>query len=197
MEGWERPEVEGTVTKSTEHDYAPTQQVEATRRLERVRVVTEHRSASELAISTLVASGNSLFTSILRSGTIVMVPLLRAETMRGVALEYRIRAPRESRLVIHRGGGYVPVSGVIGGIEAASGSGDIMLMLPDPSAYAIDLKSKVGKVAFESEDGARRLYRLGERFARSAADTRESLRNRVLSDAWELRHQGRDSVEVR
>jgi hypothetical protein len=83
----------------------------------------------------------------------------------GVTAEYQIRAPRESRLVIHHGGGYVFVIDMIGGIEATSRHGDIMLMLPDPGPYSIDAKSKFGYVSSDFSGDSLSQYLVGQRFA--------------------------------
>ena len=53
VEGWDRPEVEVTVVKSREGYYEPEQHEQAARGLERVRIVAERQSGSELTISTI------------------------------------------------------------------------------------------------------------------------------------------------
>jgi hypothetical protein len=57
------------------------------------------------------------------------------------------------------------VSNVSGEIEATSGRGDIMVLLPDPGPYNIDAKSKFGTVLsdFTGDDHVQHL--VGERFA--------------------------------
>ena len=61
VEGWDRPEVEITVIKTTTHYYKPQQQEDATRRLGLIRVVTDRRSAAELEISTILHPRRRLF----------------------------------------------------------------------------------------------------------------------------------------
>ena len=129
VEAWDRPEVEIRTIKSGKN----------ARCLDDVRVVTDRRSDTELAISTPVKCG--------------------------AKIEQHVNAPRDSRLVIQHGAGYLMVSGISGDIEATSRSGDIVLMLPDPGPYSIDAKSKFGSVSSDFAGTAHRKKLLGEQFA--------------------------------
>jgi hypothetical protein len=146
IEAWDRSEVEVTTTKSGRH----------ARCLDDVRVVTNHASATELAITTTLPS--SSFFARLLSRTC------------GATVEQHVQAPRDSRLVIQHGAGYLMVSRISGEIEASSRSGDIVLMLPDPGPYSIDAKSKFGSVTSDFSGTAHREELLGEQFA-SASPT--------------------------
>jgi hypothetical protein len=151
VEGWERPEVEITFVKSTQKYYGLAHWEKAAASLESVRISVERRSDTELAI----------FTS--KSG--------------GVSLDYEIRVPRDSRIEIRHGTGQVIVANVKGDIHATGHRGDILLMLPDTGAYAIDAKTKVGVVTSDfAGDLHRRPYLLGERFASPPALHRVYLR---------------------
>ena len=141
VEAWDRPEVEITTTKSSERP----------RCLDDVHVVTERRSATELAISTTIPSGN-FFAHPWGSKCVAKV-------------EQHVSAPRNSRLAIRHGAGYVLVSRISGEIEASSRSGDIVLMLPDPGPYSIDAKSKFGSVTSDFAGTAHREKLIGELFA--------------------------------
>jgi hypothetical protein len=143
VEGWDQPAVEVVVIKTMPYNYQPKHPERGAQRLERVLIRADRRSDTELAISTTRAS---------HSG--------------GVSVEYQIRVPRESSLVIQHGTGYVFVNNVIGDIQAAGGRGDILLMLPARAAYAIDAKSKFGTISSDFEGSAQVApYRLGERYA--------------------------------
>ena len=83
VEAWDRPEVEVTTIKSSWR----------ARCLDDVRVVTAHPSATELSITTTVPS--SSFFAHLFGRTC------------GAAIEQHVNAPRDSRLVIHHGAGYL------------------------------------------------------------------------------------------
>jgi hypothetical protein len=166
VEGWDRPEVEVTVVKSRERYYEPEQQEHAARGLERVRIVAERQSDSELTISTIAPHKR--------------FPYLWGGKG-GVKVEYLIHAPRDSRLVIQHGAGYVLVSNMTGDVEATSHSGDILLMLPDSGTYSIDARSKLGVVSSDFAGAAHRRYLVGSAFAHatSSASHRIYLRTRI------------------
>jgi hypothetical protein len=141
VEAWDQPDVEVTTIKSSRR----------ARCLDDVRVVTDRRSATEVAISTTVPSGNFFAHPW--------------GLKCGATIEQHVRAPRDSRLVIHHGAGYVLVSRISGEIEASSRSGDIVLMLPDTGPYSIDAKSKFGSVTSDFVGTAHREKLIGEQFA--------------------------------
>ncbi len=135
VEAWDRPEVEVTTIKTGRRAC-----------LDSVRIVTEHPSANELAISTGQQQRKKC----------------------GVKLELQVSTPRDTRLVIHHGAGYVYVSRVTGEIEAISRSGDIFLMLPDePDRYSIDAKSKWGNIISDFAGTVHNTRLLGEEFTRT------------------------------
>jgi hypothetical protein len=140
VEAWDRPEVEITTIKSSRRAQC----------LDDVRVVTEP-SATELSISTTLPS-RGFFARLFGLGCAAEV-------------EQHVNAPRDSRLVIHHGAGYVMVSRIRGEIEAYSHSGDIVLMLPDPGPYAIDAKSKFGSVSSDFAGTTHRERLVSEQFA--------------------------------
>jgi hypothetical protein len=145
VEAWDRPEVEITTIKSGRR--APC--------LDDVHVVTKNVSANELAITTTLPSSN--FFARLFGRTC------------GATVEQHVNAPRDSRLVIQHGAGYLMVSRISGDIDASSRSGDIVLMLPGPGPYAIDAKSRFGSISSDFAGTAHRRKLLGERFASANA----------------------------
>lgn len=154
VDGWDEPQVEITITKSTDRFYAPGQQEEAKRRLELIHVATERRSETELAITTTRPS---------RNGT--WAPPLPPTTKAGVTVEYQIHVPRDSRLVIHHDTGYLWVSDVTGEIEAHSHTGDMIVMLPSPGQYSIDAKTGMGSVTSDFFGAAHNRFLFGTKFA--------------------------------
>src|SRR5579864_7762798 len=146
LEGWDRPEVEITVTKLMPHD-SKGQPDEAKKRLDEIRVGTERKSGSELVISTSLPAHRSLVS-----------PFVPRKTAGDVTIEYQIHAPRDSKLAIHHGTGSVVVSQMTGDTEATCGQCDMVLMLRDSGAYAIDAKSKLGTVTSDF-DGRPRVRR--------------------------------------
>jgi hypothetical protein len=135
VEGWDRPEVEIGVVKWMPYD-SKNKNGEASRHLERIRVGLESKSPSEVVVSTAIPS---------RGGPL-MPPSLR-KTTGNVTIEYLIYAPRDAKLVIHHGTGFVLVSDVKGDVDATCSRGDIVLMLRDPGPYSIDAKTRLGVVA--------------------------------------------------
>ena len=155
VEAWDRPEVEITTIKSSRR----------TKCLDDVHVVTNRSSATELAISTTVPSGSFLARLFGRTCS--------------AKVEQHVQAPRDSRLVIQHGAGYVLVSRISGDIEASSRSGDIVLMLPDPGPYSIDAKSKFGSVTSDFAGTAHRHKLIGEQFATASASPSRKINLRI------------------
>ena len=165
VEGWDRPEVELTVVKSRERYYEPQGREQAARGLERVRIVAERQSNSELTISTIAPHKR--------------FPYLWGG-MGDLNIEYLIHVPRDSRLVIQHGAGYVLVGNMTGDVKATSRDGDILLMLPDSGAYSIDAKSKVGTVSSDLAGDAHRRYLVGSRFASATSSPSHRIYLRTL-----------------
>jgi len=94
-------------------------------------------------------------------------------------VEQHIQAPRDSRLVIQHGAGYILVSRISGEIEASSRSGDIVLMLPDPGPYSIDAKSKFGSVTSDFTGTAHREKLIGEQFATASTSPSRKIHLRI------------------
>ena len=151
IEVWDQPAVEITVIKSMPFNYKLNQPEQATQHLERVAIKTDRRSDTELAISTTLPTHNRFLS-----------PTLSKTTTGSVGVQYQVRVPRDSRLSIKHGTGYVSVTGVSGDIEASVGRGDIMLWLP-PGSYSIDAKTKLGPVSSELEGATLSQYVVGQR----------------------------------
>jgi hypothetical protein len=151
IEGWDQPQVEVTIVKSMQHYYKPQEKDQAARQLDQIQVTSDRRSDGELVILTKIPS-RGFFTNLFHGK-------IRSE------IEYRIRAPREAKLVIRHRGGYVLVRDMSGDIDATSRTGDIVLMLPDPGAYSIDAKTKLGGVVSDFSGADARDHLVGERFS--------------------------------
>ncbi len=132
VEGWDRSEVEVTVTKSPDETFAAKEKEEASKWVENVKVTVDRHSGTDLEISTAVSHFSRWRHPF--------GPLGR------VTMQYRIRVPRNSKLVIHHENGEVLVSQVVGDIEASGDRGDIVLLLSEKEKYSIDAKSKFGVV---------------------------------------------------
>lgn len=138
VEGWDQPGVELTVVRSMGFISTPAQAAtqRATQQMEAVHVTMGRGSGTELTVSTSRPAPRS-FAHPLRPSS-------------GVTVEYHIRAPRNSHLVINHAGGQISVTGMTGDIEATSRRGDIVLLLPDLAAYSIDAHTKLGVVTSDT-----------------------------------------------
>lgn len=165
VEGWDEPEVEVTVTKSTDRFAEPGRKDEAERRFDQIRVVTERRSGKELAITTGLPLRRNLLSSFLPARRVVLT--LPVHGHRGVTVEYRLRVPRDSRLVVHHDNGYVWVSDVTGDIEVTSHTGDMIVMLPDAGSYAIDARTGMGSVSSDLAGRGHKQFLVGTHFVYS------------------------------
>ncbi len=134
VEGWDEPEVEITIIKSTDSFYQPSQQQRAEQPFGQVRVAAERRSDKELAISTII-EGRHRF-----------LPLVQKAEL-GVTVEYRIHVPRDSRLIVHHDNGYVWVSDITGDLDVRSHTGDMIVILSETGPNSIDARTRLGSVS--------------------------------------------------
>jgi hypothetical protein len=175
VEGWDDPEVEITVIKSTDSFYEPSRQERAERPFEQIRVVTERHSDKELAISTILPVRHRF--------------LLLQKAKSGVTVECRIHVPRDSRLVVHHDNGYVWVSDMTGDLDVRSHTGDMIVMLPDAGLYSIDARARVGSVS--SDITGKSLSRLSQLLVGSHFDYASPTPKRRI-----YLRMGRGSIEI-
>lgn len=176
IDGWDRPEVEVTVVRSSERLYATKERVEAQRRLDSVKITTK-QDGNDVVISTAYPPRNRFSHPLSRRSDI--------------EISYRIQAPRASKLIVNHNSGGVNVSDVNGDIHATVLNGQITLMLAADGQYAIDARSTLGSVYsdFEGRDQRRRV--LGEEFNRPSTAAATNLYLRVrFGDIVILRPHG-------
>ncbi|MGD1093547.1 MAG: DUF4097 family beta strand repeat-containing protein [Bryobacteraceae bacterium] len=166
IDGWDRPEIEVTVVRSTERLYDAKERAEAQRRLDSVHI-TAKQNGNDVVISTVYPPRN-----------VLTHPLSRRSD---IEISYRIRAPRASRLIIDHNNGGVNVSDISGDIHATVTNGQITLTLASDRPYAIDAQSKLGEVYSDFEGRDQRRHVLGEEFTSQtpASATHLHLRVRV------------------
>jgi hypothetical protein len=176
VEGWDEPEVEITVTKSTDRFLEPEQKEHAGKAFEQIRVVTQRRSDKELAITTTLPDRHGFPYSILPSRQIVFT--MPKKSTLGVTVDCTVHVPRDSRLAVHQDHGYVWVSDVTGDIEVKSHTGDMIVMLPDPGPYSIDARTRMGSVSSDFAGNGHKRFLVGTHFvhASPAASRRIYLR---------------------
>ena len=166
VEGWDEPEVEVTVTKSTNRFYPPERKEKAEQGFEQVRVVTERRSDKEVAISTMLPVRHGFPSAILPSRRLIVT--MPKTSQRGVTVEYRSHVPRDSRVVVHHDNGYVWVSDVTGDIEVDSHTGDMVVMLPDPGPYSIDARTGMGSISSDVMGQGHKRFLIGSHFVHAS-----------------------------
>ena len=149
VEGWDRPQVEITVAKSTYRGGSVKDREGGTKELDLFRVTAEKKGAGELVISTFYPSRT-------------LTHLFRGKT--DVNLEYHIKVPRDSHLVIRHESGDVRLYDLTGEIDASSAEGDMVVLLPESGKYAIDAKCAVGGVYSDFAGNHRTPWAVGERF---------------------------------
>jgi hypothetical protein len=162
IHGWDKPAVEMTLIKELQDYDAPKN---ATELLERVRFTTEHPSANELKISTAIPPHSFFHHPFGGKGP--------------VTVRYELSVPRDSRLVIHHGGGNILIDNVTAGIEATNREGDIVLILPGPGPYSIDARSKMGTVISELPGQAHWNHFVGQKFAGANDSKAQAIHLRV------------------
>src|SRR5262245_4024918 len=130
VEGWDKEEVEMTVTKRTQKKYEPKDLAKAAKGLERFKVTMEPvGETSLLVISTTYPS---------------WTPARMFHGKSNLKLDYLIKVPRQSALLIKHGIGEVEVANVSGDIEATASIGQISLKLPEDQNYAVDARARIG-----------------------------------------------------
>jgi hypothetical protein len=165
VEGWDEPEVEVTVTKSTDRFYGSENKQEAERRFGQVRVVTERKSDKEITISTILPARNPFFRSVLPLDRIVLTKSLVPNNRCRVTVEYKVLVPRDSRLVVRHDTGYIWVSDVTGDIDVNSRTGDMIVMLPDTISYSVDARTRLGSVSSDAMGKGQYRFVAGNHFA--------------------------------
>jgi hypothetical protein len=153
IEGWDRPEVEITVTRSTYRPDTPQQQDLARRQLDAIKVAAQRNSPTELVINTAFPK-RSFWAKM-------------AHCRPDVQMDYRIRVPRDSRLVLRLSTGDVVVYDVSGDIDASVRTGDILMQLPAAGQYSFDAQCRFGVVDSDFAGNYHIRHLVSERFAQS------------------------------
>jgi hypothetical protein len=148
IDGWDRPEVEVTIVRSSEHLYGAKDRAEAQRSLESAQIKAE-QDGNDVIISTAYLPWNGAQGLSRRSG---------------IGISYRIKAPRSSKLIVAHNSGGVNISDISGDIHATVINGQITLSLAAAGQYAIDSQCKIGDVYSDFEGHYHRRHLLGKEF---------------------------------
>jgi len=161
VEGWDKEEVELSVTKRTQKKYEPKDLAKAAKELERFKITMESvGETSLLVINTAYPSWTP-------------ARMFRGKT--NLNLDYLIKVPRQSTLLIKHGIGEVEVTNVSGDIEATASIGEVSLKLPEDQSYSVDAHVRIGDVSSEFGQGSHRqgLFAVGAKLTgEPAAPTR-------------------------
>ena len=164
IEGWDRPEVEVTTVRSTEHVYAESERSRAQRRLDQVHIMSK-QNANDVVIATVYPRRNRLVHPLSQHSDI--------------EISYRIKAPRASKLFIDHHSGGVNIYDITGDIHTTVGNGQITLAIPASGDYQIDARCVLGTVYSDLEGRERRMNLLGNGFSRQGAAPAANLYLRV------------------
>ncbi|HLK69731.1 MAG TPA: hypothetical protein VKU19_40155 [Bryobacteraceae bacterium] len=164
VEGWDQPQVEITVIKSTYRGASAKEQENGKHELDRLKVTTDRKSPSELVISTAYP-GRSL-TRPFRG-------------MTDMTLQYHIKVPNDAHLVIRHDSGDVRLDNLTGEIDAESHSGDMVALLPSAGHYEIDARCSVGGVYSDFAGTHHTRHLIGETFVQEASTPVTKVKLRV------------------
>jgi hypothetical protein len=146
IDGWDNPEVEVSVVRSSAHDYGAEDRAAAQARVDAVQIAAR-QEGNDVIIATTYPPRRAL-----------LYPFSRRSD---VEIRYSVHAPRAAKVIVEARRGGVNVSGMSGDIRASVTNGQITLALA-PGQYSIDAESKIGRVYSDFEGRGRRRHLIGE-----------------------------------
>jgi len=182
IEGWDRAEVEITVTRSTYRTDTPQERDLAKRQLSAIKVTAERQSPTELAIR----------TAFPRGGFWARV----AHRQSGVQMDYRIRVPRDSKLVLRHASGDVLVYDVAGDIDASVRTGDIVMQLPAAGQYSFDTRCRLGDVYSDFAGSYHIAHLASERFVQQGPAAAKLVHLRVGIGGIKIQKMASDAPQT-
>jgi hypothetical protein len=132
IEGWDQPEIEFTVVKASKRGYTAGEMDRAVQELDRLVISTERLGENHLLITTDFGPRSALNRQ------------LRGRN--NLDIRYKIKAPRQCRLLIKHDGGPVNVQNVAGHMDITARVGDIAVTVPEDERIVVDAKSRSGEV---------------------------------------------------
>jgi hypothetical protein len=164
VEAWDRPGVEITTIKSTKDAYGRREREDAAHALDQVRVAPERRG-DELVITTSFPR-HRFVHPVAGEGNF--------------DLEYRIKAPVDTRIIANHYVGEVNLDGLVGDIDVTLLQGQINLSLPEEGRYGIHAKSDFGNVNSDFPGSEkRRWWLIGHRIVNEDSPGTHKLNLRV------------------
>lgn len=164
IEGWDQPGVEMTTLKWIKDPATGSDQ--GSRELAQVKIASD-RKGSELDITTQFPHSRLLPPSFPIGGST------------DVGLDYHIKVPRDTKVIVQHYIGEVNIEGVTSDVQAAARQGTIVLHLPENGQYTIAAKSDVGNVVSDFPGTSKRWRVFGKELTQaSAAPHKLDLRDR-------------------
>jgi len=163
IEGWDQPGVEITTTKSSRDVNTSQERERATQELDRVKISTK-RNGDELDVTTEFPQHRAFP---------FVTPL---DNVTNFDLEYRIKVPRNAKLIVKHEAGDVHIDDVAGNIQVKVVQGLIALRLAGETPRSIDAKSKLGSVNSDFPGNeSRHPWPFGHAFAEGTAANSQNL----------------------
>jgi hypothetical protein len=94
-------------------------------------------------------------------------------------IEYRIKVPRNARLMIDHNQGDVHIDGVTGEIHVTDHKGQITVHVPQDGQYAIDARAKLGAIDSDFPGREERKLKFGHTFVNGASPTAQKMYLRI------------------
>lgn len=175
IEGWTRPDVEVTITKSTKDEYDSDKSAEGAKELEKVKT-SFTRKGEEIVLGT--EYHHSSMPQPFRGGP-------------PIDILYEIKMPRDARVIVMQDSGDVQLSRLSGEINATVQHGSITVVVPGDSQYIVDAKSKFGTVTSNLAKPDHGLFFFGEHLDYETPKTMHKLYLRAKSGDIVIVHSPR------
>jgi hypothetical protein len=146
IEGWNRPDVEIKITKSTKSEYDDKTREEGAKELEKV-TTSFTRKGEELVLATEYKKSS-------------VPPPFRGGPP--IDVLYEIKMPHEARLIVDQETGDVQLTQLNGEIRVTVKSGSINVAVPGDAPYSVDARSKFGTTTSNLATPQHGLFFMGE-----------------------------------
>jgi hypothetical protein len=161
---WDEPGVEITTIKSSKAELDPKEREKALQELDRVKIAGDRRG-DELVIGSDYPKHPRMARPFVG--------------LTDFSLEYDIKVPRSTRLIVDHDIGQVFIDCITGDIRAANHMGDVELHLDEDAQYDIDARVKIGAVNSDFPGHEQRRHWVGHQFVHDGSTSPRKLYLRV------------------
>lgn len=130
IQGWDRPAIELTTNVRAADGYTGAKGQKIGKEMSEIHITAE-RNGDTVVIATQ-SSRRRAFPAIGPGPKFTV--------------EYIVRAPADSRLAIEQKSGGIHIEDMIGPINAAAGSGEVTILLPESAKFSVDARSFFGAI---------------------------------------------------